>query len=106
MESDEDRGSTPLASSLRSQRRSERDCRAVASGIGGRFWFYNADVASYDSASEPGPAFTYVYILQKRYRARLAVVSFPEVKTQAALAVVHMFSLANWTGWLFIVLIK
>ena len=64
----EDRGSTPLASSLRSpSKRAREDCRAVAKGEGGPQTAWTLSSASYDSACQSSDSmaqFTYVYILQ------------------------------------------
>ena len=66
VDSDEDRGSTPLASSLRSQRSGERRLSRRSLGEGGRPVHGHRFVASYGSAShlKKMPRFTYVYVLQ------------------------------------------
>ena len=65
MDSEEDRGSTPLASSLRSQQSGERRLPRRSLVRRRAFVVYNANVASYDSAGQQVMRrFTYVYILQ------------------------------------------
>jgi hypothetical protein len=65
-DSDEDRGSTPLASSLRNVMESE-GCRAVALGEGGRS-IHGTDLlrATVRRASKKMGNFTYVYVLKAK----------------------------------------
>jgi len=64
VDSDEDRGSTPLASSLRSRRSGEHRLSRRSLGEGGRYRIYKANVASYDSACPQMAGFVYIYVLQ------------------------------------------
>jgi putative endonuclease len=70
VDSGEDRGSTPLASSLRSQRGEERRLSRRSLSAEADSFTTDQIVASYGSASQQRQmgSFTYVYILQKRKR--------------------------------------
>ncbi|MGH9552368.1 MAG: GIY-YIG nuclease family protein, partial [Terriglobales bacterium] len=100
---DEDRGSTPLASRLRSRRSGERSLSRRSLWRNRTFWFYNTHVAIYAPASRfEFMAFTYVYILQsevdpERFYTGLTKYLRERMKRHNAAGIPHTSKWRPWT---------